>query len=223
MLRDNMRFILMLSSLTLVVCSVLLAQSGMVMIAEFYPLTGYKLPVAAMTLGSIMTVLHLIGFVRLTRFEENTKSQNSSFCCMVLIPGAFLGLAVALFLTACVLAHVMTGKSQYFSPSSTFGLLSDINTVQRHFNCCGDLNPRIWYQFLGDNIVPDSCCRQVYLGCGTVAIAHDNFNEVGCRRFFLQQKECLIIFGIISSVITLFEGIFVNVGHSYWRGKGIII
>lgn len=215
MLRDNQYFILILSSLTLIVSCVLLLQSGIVMLTMFRALTGIILPTIAVVLGTGQTAFFLFTFTRLTRCD--IEKPHPSLCCNTFLPSVFFFLLMGGYFASCIWANSAINHGLQFS--SEFILVSDVHSIQRHFKCCGDVTPYVWKYHFSDGIMPDSCCQQTYQDCGKRALSENNLHKIGCRKFFKQQKECLIILILIASAVILFQAIFILIGYLYSKKK----
>lgn len=54
------------------------------------------------------------------------------------------------------------------------------NSVQRDFKCCGVDHYKEWFHYFGNSSVPDTCCVDYSVDCGSLAAVNDNLLKTSC-------------------------------------------
>ncbi|XP_012608451.1 CD63 antigen [Microcebus murinus] len=130
---------------------------------------GSLLPVVIIAVGAFLFLVAFVGCC-------GTCKEN--YCLMVTF-AIFLSLIVLVEVAAAIAGYVFRNKvksefnkdfrQQMENYPKNNNTASVLDRMQQNFNCCGAANYTDWENIpsMGKNRVPDSCCINVTVGCGS--------------------------------------------------------
>ncbi|XP_074126190.1 CD63 antigen [Sminthopsis crassicaudata] len=196
------KFLLYVLVLAFWACSVGLIAVGVAVqftMNRYIPIgstTGSVVPVVIIAVGTFLFLVAFLGFCA-------TCKEN--YCLMTTF-AISLSLIVLVEIAAAIAGYIFREKvksefekgfreemKEYEKNNITTEFL---DKLQKEFTCCGAANYTDWEQVpqLGKNKVPDSCCKNVTVGCGTAFKLMD-INEEGCVEKignWLKQKALVL-------------------------------
>ncbi|XP_043943514.1 tetraspanin-9 isoform X2 [Protopterus annectens] len=184
---------------------------------SFPSLSAANLVIAVGTVVMVTGFLGCLGAIR-----ENKCLLLSFFIVLLLILLAELILLILFFVFMDKVddnarEDLKKGLSLY-NTENNVGLKSAWNIIQAEMQCCGVDSYVDWFPVLGDNVVPDRCCREHFQDCGRNST--NLIYRMGCyeelKRWFDGNKHvlgtigmCILIMQILGMAfsMTLFQQI----------------
>ncbi|KAI1242143.1 Tetraspanin-9, partial [Lamprotornis superbus] len=172
------------------------------------------------TIGTVIMVTGFLGC--LGAIKENKCLLLSFFIVLLIILLAELILVILFFVymdkvSESAKKDLKEGMKLYNSENN-IGLKNAWNIIQAEMKCCGVNDYTDWYPVLGENIVPDRCCRENSQDCGRNST--ESLWKRGCyeevMRWFDDNKHvlgsigmCVLIMQILGMAfsMTLFQQI----------------
>ncbi|XP_056653945.1 CD63 antigen [Monodelphis domestica] len=170
---------------------------------------NHTIPIGATAVSVVPVVIIAVGaFLFLVSFLGCCATCKENYCLMTTF-AIFLSLIVLVEVAATIAGYIFRDKvksefeagfrdqmKEYEKNNATAQFLDEL---QEEFNCCGAANYTDWEHIplTPKNRVPDSCCVNVTLGCGS-GFKPSDINQKGCVESignWLKQKA-LVLAGV---------------------------
>ncbi|XP_049640032.1 CD63 antigen [Suncus etruscus] len=142
---------------------------------------GSLLPLVIIAVGAFLFLVAFVGCC-------GTCKENN---CLVITFAILLSLIVVVEVAAGIAGYVFKNEIMSEFNKSFENNMKEyrknnktaifVDKLQEKFSCCGAANYSDWANIMPKNQVPDSCCLNVTLGCGTDFKVEDIHNE-GCTE-----------------------------------------
>ena len=170
----------------------------------FGDLSGYS-AIIFIVVGGIMMTISFFGCIGAWS-DSPCLLKTFAYLIVVILLVQIVGFIVIYFHKDDIQDQLKKGLENYNTTDATDGVTKVWDSLQQHFECCGITEPQDWEQRLGEHTVPDSCCKEIGLGCGKAALSvPDNpaVYNVGCKEKLKTDVTMIASVGGILGIVQL--------------------
>ena len=158
--------------------------------------------------GGIMIIIAFFGCCGAWFYE------NSCGACMLRTFGSLITLLLLLQVIFVLVVYFkqdtiqehMRGTMEDYSKNATEneGVTKAWDTLQQSYGCCGVGAPRDWDRILGKS-VPDSCCTEETVGCGTDARNIPDSKKIYLKGCYEKLSHDSVLLGAVGGVLLVVQ------------------
>ena len=170
----------------------------------FGDLSGYS-AIIFIVVGGIMMTISFFGCIGAWS-DSPCLLKTFAYLIVVILLVQIVGIIVIYFHKDDIQDQLKKGLENYDKTDATDGVTKVWDSLQQHYECCGITEPQDWEQRLGEHTVPDSCCKEIALGCGKAALSvPDNpaIYNVGCKEKLKTDVTMIASVGGILGIVQL--------------------
>jgi len=169
--------------------------------------SGYS-AIIFIVVGGIMMTISFFGCIGAWS-DSPCLLKTFAYLIVVILLVQIVGFIVIYFHKDDIQDQLKKGLENYNTTDATDGVTKVWDSLQQHYQCCGITEPEDWEQRLGEYIVPDSCCKEIIMGCGKPADPdnpvpdRDDIYRVGCKEKLKTDVTMIASVGGILGIVQL--------------------